>query len=155
MLFHSLEEIKLTDKDFAEKWRFLIFHLNEKYFLAYIDDNISCYVAEVPDDYLIAKFDKIEYVNDFGILTFRMDDYSELDFVIDTIKLWINNALEAVIKTIDACSIAYNNTFGCNHQQSLVNQGIHWCALNNENYPNCEDCKDFSKRPDSITYYNT
>lgn len=29
----------------------------------------------------------------------------------------------------------------CKHLMQLINQGIHWCELQLDNYPNCEDCQ--------------
>ena len=37
----------------------------------------------------------------------------------------------------------------CEHQQRLVNQGVHWCDKQKDNYPDCENCSDYSPVPDA------
>ena len=35
----------------------------------------------------------------------------------------------------------------CKHQMHLINQGIHWCELQKECYPNCDGCADKEEPP--------
>ena len=46
---------------------------------------------------------------------------------------------------------------GCRHQETLINQGIHWCGKQNKCYPNCgQHCPDYEARGESvITFAST
>lgn len=155
MFFHSLEEIKLTDKDFEEPWRFTVESINGKYFLTYISDNFDLYFAEVPLEYITTKFKDFDmsYINHYGLDVKFKENLDEKEFIKNMLTELYNKYLESVVTAANGLKTQLISIYGCNHQQSLVNQGIHWCDLNNVNYPNCDGCKDFSKRPDAITYY--
>ena len=38
----------------------------------------------------------------------------------------------------------------CIHQMMLVNQGVHWCELQKDCYPNCDKCQDREDYPESV-----
>lgn len=42
----------------------------------------------------------------------------------------------------------------CIHRGALVNQGIHWCELQIEGYPDKEDCEQFEMNPSFETIFN-
>lgn len=44
-----------------------------------------------------------------------------------------------------------NNCFCCKHRGALVNQGIHWCGLQIEGYPDKEDCEYYEEIEISVT----
>lgn len=37
----------------------------------------------------------------------------------------------------------------CKHQMYLINQGVHWCELQKNCYPNCDQCPDREEPPKS------
>lgn len=39
----------------------------------------------------------------------------------------------------------------CIHQMMLVNQGVHWCELQKDCYPHCEQCLSYQPQPTSET----
>lgn len=38
----------------------------------------------------------------------------------------------------------------CIHQLHLINQGVHWCELQKECYPDCDKCQDREEPPESV-----
>ena len=36
----------------------------------------------------------------------------------------------------------------CKHQMHLINQGVHWCELQKDCYPNCDHCPDREEPPE-------
>ena len=38
----------------------------------------------------------------------------------------------------------------CKHQMHLINQGVHWCELQKECYPDCDKCQDREEPPESV-----
>ena len=37
----------------------------------------------------------------------------------------------------------------CKHQMHLINKGVHWCELQKDCYPNCDQCPDREEPPKS------
>lgn len=43
----------------------------------------------------------------------------------------------------------------CKHQEWLINQGVHWCGLQNPIYPDCKNCPNFEELDVSGIYTST
>lgn len=48
-----------------------------------------------------------------------------------------------------------SNCFCCKHRGALINQGIHWCDLQVEGYPDKEDCEYYDEIEISVTLTST